>query len=228
MIPRLHLVTDDAILTRDDFLPRAREVMIQGGGDVAVHLRGPGLTGRTLFDHAAALGEAARESGALLLVNDRLDVALALGLRGAHLGQRSLPPGVARRLLGPHRLLGLSVHDEEEGREGEAGVVDFLLVGTLFSTPSHPGRVPNGLDLLPRLRATHPLPLVGIGGITPERVGAAMAAGADGVAVRGGVWEARDPARSAGVYLTELERLSPHRSPGAGRERGGLENGGTA
>jgi thiamine-phosphate diphosphorylase len=217
VIPRLHLVTDDSILSAGSFLARARKVLEEGGPEVAFHLRGPGLGGRALFRLGAGLAELAEGTGALLLVNDRLDVGLALGLPGAHLGQRSLPPGDARRILGESRILGLSVHDEKEAREAGAGVLDFLVAGTLFETSSHPGRRPAGLDLLDRLRAPHPLPLIGIGGITPERVREVLSAGAHGIAVRGGVWESEDPARSVGVYLRELESLAFVR-PGGGPE----------
>lgn len=219
MIPRLHLVTDDSILSSGTFLARAREALGEGGRHVALHLRGPGLGGKTLYRLGATLAEMAERSGALILVNDRLDVGLALDLPGAHLGQRSLPPREARRILGGDRVLGLSVHDDEEAGEGEPGVVDFLVVGTLYHTSSHPHRVPVGLDLLGRLTGSCTLPLVGIGGISPTRVRQVLAAGAAGIAVRGGVWDTEDPARSVGVYLSELEGV-----PSAHRD-GGLETG---
>ena len=206
MIPPLHLITDDAILRRRGFVSQARELMAAGGNRTALHLRGPGLGGRQIFDLAEALRGDGRESGCLLLVNDRLDVALSLGLPGAHLGQRSLPAGVARRLLGPDRVLGLSVHSREEGEEGREGEVDFLLVGTLYSTPSHPEVAPAGVARLRDVAALDPPPMLGIGGITPDRVAEVMAAGARGVAVRGGVWDAQDPAAAVGVYLNELAR----------------------
>lgn len=181
--------------------------MATGGPRVALHLRGPGLGGRPIFDLAEALREESLETGSLLLVNDRLDIALALDLPGVQLGQRSLPPAVARELLGPDRTIGLSVHGREEGAEGRRGGVDFLLVGSLFATPSHPEEEPGGVDRLREVAELEPPPMVGIGGITPGRVEGVLNAGAWGVAVRGGVWETPDPAAAAGVYLMEIARL---------------------
>jgi thiamine-phosphate pyrophosphorylase len=205
VIPRLHLVTDDAILLRPKFLTQAKRVMDDpGSGQAALHLRGPRLTGRYLFGLAESLRKYARSSGTLLLLNDRVDIALALDLPGAHLGQRSLPASVARKLLGPDRVLGLSVHGIGEAEVGGAEDLDFLMVGTLFPTSSHEGEAPGGVGRLREVSGRASLPLIGIGGITPPRVGAVLGAGAHGIAVRSGVWEAQDPAGAVGVYLKEL------------------------
>lgn len=206
MIPRLHLITDDSILSGARFLSQARDALEVGGRRIALHLRGPGLEGRAIFDVAEALRAEGRRTGGLLLVNDRLDVVLTLGLSGAHLGQRSLPPEVARELLGSEVKLGLSVHSEEEAEEGREGKVDFFMVGALFDTPSHPGRAPGGVGRIREIAESDPPLMIGIGGITPGRVGEVLEAGAHGVAVRGGIWNEPDPVEAVGVYLGELER----------------------
>lgn len=218
MIPALHVITDDEILGREGFLFRAREVLEAGGKGLALHLRGPECQGRFLFDLARKLASPARASGAKLLVNDRVDVAmaLALALEGVHLGQRSLPVPVARSLLGPGKLVGASVHGPEETRMVGEGA-DYLLVGTLFATPSHPQAIPGGLERLRSIRNLTPLPLVGIGGITPHRVSGVLSAGASGVAVRGGVWDDPDPAAAVGVFLDAGEG----RAEGSGDADGG-------
>jgi len=208
VIPKLHIVTDDEILSREGFISRAARVLESGGGDVALHLRGPRTTGRVLYSLARALKDTAHASGSTFLANDRVDLALALDLSGVHLGQRSLPPDMARGILGPHRLLGLSVHGAGEAREGLDGAVDFLLAGTIFPSASHPEEVPEGAPGgVARIReiqgVTH-LPLLAIGGITPGKVGEVLAAGAHGVAVRGGIWDAEDPILATRVYLNEL------------------------
>lgn len=200
MIPRLHIITDDEILSRENFLPMATSVLEAGGPGVAFHLRGPRSPGGFLFHRASTLRPVAQESRATLLVNDRLDVALALDLSGVHLGRRSLPAYVARKLLGPDRLVGVSVHGSGEFRSyGQEG--DFLVVGTVFQTASHPDACPAGPEVLRELRRATVLPLLGIGGITPERISAVMATGAHGVAVRGAIWNAQDPAAVVGVFL---------------------------
>jgi thiamine-phosphate pyrophosphorylase len=208
VIPTLHIVTDDEILRREDFIFRAARVLEAGGEDVALHLRGPRTTGRILYSLARALQGIAQASGSTFLANDRVDLALALALSGAHLGQRSLPPEVARDVLGPHRLLGLSVHGAEEAREGLNGAVDFLLAGTMFPSASHPegfpGGTPGGVARIRAIQEVTHIPLLAIGGITPEKVGEVLAAGAHGVAVRGGIWDAVDPTAATRGYLYEL------------------------
>ncbi|HSG48262.1 MAG TPA: thiamine phosphate synthase [Longimicrobiales bacterium] len=200
-LPPLHLVTDDAVLARDDFRHTAAEALGAGGASLVLHLRAPHTDGRTLYRLAAELLPAADASGARLLVNDRVDVAACVGAHGVQLGQRSLPVAVARELLGPGGLVGVSVHSAAEARE--AAAPDFLLVGTLFETPSHPGRPGAGTGLLHAVAvAARGIPLVGIGGVTPERLAGLRAAGAHGFAVLRGVWDATSPATAVQRYLT--------------------------
>ncbi len=203
MIPTLHVVTDDGVLARDDFLARARQVL-QAGAGVALHLRGPHTTGRQLFDLAEALCDQAVASGARLLVNDRVDVALCLGLDGAHLGRRSLPPCEARGLLGTDRLLGASVHGVEEAVAAVQGGADFLFVGALWATPSHPDQVPAGPQRIREVAAAVSVPLLGIGGVTPERVSEIFEAGAHGAAVVSGIWQAPSSGEAVQAYLQTL------------------------
>ncbi len=205
MIPRLHLVTDDEILLREGFPEMAKRVLEAGGSGVALHVRGPRTSGRSIHSLGGVLAGAADRSGAVLLINDRLDVALTLPGVGAQLGQRSLPPEVARRLLGEERLLGLSVHGMAELRSAPPQQVDFFLLGNLFATSSHPDREPLGLDALRGIADDCPLPLLAIGGISPERVRRVLDAGARGVAVRSGIWNATDPPSAVGEYLEALE-----------------------
>lgn len=198
-LPPLHVVTDDAVVGGADFLARASAVLEAGGAELVLHLRAPGADGRFLYERAAALVPRARAAGARLLVNDRVDVALACGADGAHVGARGLPVHDARRLLGPARWLGASVHDEAEARAAAAGGADFLLVGTIYATASHPGRAGAGPDLLRRL-APLARPMVAIGGIDPARVAEVRAAGAAAVAVLRGVWAADDVAAAVERY----------------------------
>jgi thiazole tautomerase (transcriptional regulator TenI) len=203
-IPRLHLVTDDGVLRDPRFVQKARAVLDEGGEDLALHLRGPRSQGRDIHDLAAHLREPAALSRSMLLVNDRLDVVLALGLRGGHLGQRSLAPEVARKLVGPERVLGLSVHSGSEALEGKEGVVDFLLAGTVYPSTSHPGGEAPGPERIREILGVSSLPVLAIGGVTPGRVPEVMAAGAHGVAVLSGVWAREDPAAAVRDYLDAL------------------------
>lgn len=203
MIPPLHVVTDDDVVARPDFVAAARAVLAAGGRRLALHLRAPGASGARLFALATELLEPARAAGARVLANDRVDLALAAGLDGAHLRERSLPSAAARALLPPPALLGRSVHDEA-GARAAAPYVDYLVVGTIFATASHPGRAPGGPELVRRLAAVVPAPVVAIGGVTPPRASALRAGGAAGVAVVSGVWSVDDPAEAVRGYLEVL------------------------
>lgn len=202
-VPPLHVVTDDGVLARTGFADGARGVLERGGPEVALHLRGPRTAGRLVYELAAGLAPVARAAGALLLVNDRVDVALAAGADGAHLGHRSLLPADARALLGAGRWVGASVRTPAEARDAVAGGADYLFVGHLYATPSHPGEDGVGPGRIAELRGPG-VPVVGIGGITPQRVREVVRAGAAGVAVVRGVWDTGDPARAVSSYLDAL------------------------
>ena len=227
MIPRLHVVTDDEILARPDFVIRAREVCEsleirksadEGvvGGSLAFHIRGPRTAARRLTRLARALCDPAAASGITLLVNDRLDIALAVGAAGVHLGTRSLPPPEARRLLGASRLLGVSVHSAREAVEAAESGADYLFVGTLFETPSHPGAAPMGSQFMGSVASRVTLPLVGIGGVTPERAAEVLASGGHGVAAIRGIWDAPSPPDAVQAYLHAVEVGDPRQTDDSG------------
>ena len=146
------------------------------------------------------------ESGARVFVNDRVDVALAAGAAGIHLGRRSLSLAQARALVGSAVSVGISVHDAGEAIDAGQDGADYAFVGTLYETPSHEGRVGGGPALLTEVaKVATGLPLLGIGGMTPERVCDVLHAGGHGVAVIRGVWGADDSVRAVGEYLSVLE-----------------------
>lgn len=205
MIPALHVVTDDQILARDDFETLAREILAAGGSDLALHLRGPQTSGAVVYAAARSLREAAASSGSLLLVNDRVDVALAADLDGVQLGSRSLPTDEVRTLIGSERLIGVSIHTVEEGRVARRMGADFLVAGTIFATASHPGLPGMGVGHLARLAGATPLPVLAIGGMTEARVDEVAAAGAQGIAVVGRVWRTANPVASVRVLVRALE-----------------------
>jgi thiamine-phosphate pyrophosphorylase len=204
-LPRLHVITDDEILTRSGWPGAARDVLEAGGSKVALHVRGPGLSGRMIYDRTEAMVGLAGDVGALLLVNDRVDVAMTLPVAGVHLREHSLPVREARRLLREDALIGASVHASAGARVAQDEGASYLVVGTVFATPSHPDRPGEGAELLERVGLASGLPLVAIGGVSPERVQMVRRAGAHGVAVRGGVWNADDPGDAVATYLSALE-----------------------
>ena len=152
---------------------------------------------------ASALRPAAEEVGALLLVNDRVDVALAAGVDGVQLGGRSLPVAAVRALRSDLRI-GASIHGVTDARGAEGA--DFLVLGTIWASESHPGREGAGLGQVRSVVESVDVPVIAIGGVTPRRAAAALAAGASGVAVLRGVWDDDEPARAAAEYLGSMKR----------------------
>jgi len=199
-IPLLHAVTDDAVVARAGFVERAGEVLAAGGARVALHLRAPAASGRALHGLAVRLAALADGTGSLLLVNDRVDVALAAGAHGVQLTRRSLSVADARTLVGRGMLIGASVHDRDEAREAVAAGADFLLAGAVYPTATHPGRPGAGLRLIEALVALG-LPVVAIGGVTPEWAGELRQAGAAGMAAIRGIWDAPSPADAVQRYI---------------------------
>lgn len=199
-IPPLHVVTDDAVVAREDFPDLAARVIRAGGPSLVFHLRAPRTGGRCLYALACALWERALDVDAWLVVNDRVDVACAVPADGAHVGARGLSVADARRLLWKADLLGASVHSVYEARAAQADGADFVLAGTIWPTASHPGRPGAGVGLIREIAALG-IPTIAIGGVTPARVAEAREAGASGVAVVRGVWNATDPAAAVAEYL---------------------------
>ena len=204
MIPRLHLVTDDAVLRQPDFVAHAAALLRALCGRLALHIRAHQLSASTIFQIVSELQPLAAGSGAVLLVNDRVDVALTARAHGVQLGGRSLPIPVARQLLGS-RMIGYSAHGEQESVAAERDGADFLLVGSIYQTASHPDAAPGGITLLERCAAACSKPVLAIGGVTAARVAELRAGGAHGVAVIRAVWSAPEPVQAAEELAKLLE-----------------------
>jgi len=200
------VVTDDSMLARDSFIHDAASVLGGGGPAVALHIRGPRTTGRSIYGIAATLLPEARRSGAKLLVNDRVDIALILGLDGVHLGRRSLPPAVVRDLVGHEAIVGSSIEGSSEWGADSVDGADFAFVGTVFPTESHPGANCLGIDGLTQVvAAAGSFPVIGIGGISVNHASSVVRAGAHGVAVIRGIWGQADLSSAVQEYLEALE-----------------------
>ena len=142
--------------------------------------------------------------GALFIVNDRIDLALAVEADGVHLGQGDLPPAVARQLLGPERLIGRSTHCIDQLRQAVADGCDYVGVGPVNATPTKPGREPVGLDYVRQAAAESPIPFFAIGGLECANIEAVRQAGAQRVAVVRAITAAADPAAATTALLQAL------------------------
>lgn len=181
-LPVVHLVTDAALVPD---LAAHLERVLPGlpPGRVAVHLRERALPGAALFALARALAGTCHAHGQFLLVNERVDVARASGADGVHLPVTGVGPAAARRLLGPAALVGVSCHSAAEVARAREGGADYATFGPAWATPSK-ARYGPPVGLGPLREASRlGLPLLALGGVEPERVPEAMAAGASGVAV---------------------------------------------
>lgn len=178
----LYLVSDRSLLDGRDLLEEIMKA-VKGGVSV-VQLREKDASSREFYNLAAALKNKLEGSGVPLIINDRLDIALAMNADGLHIGQDDLPFPVARRLLGADKLIGLSVSSRAEAEEGVRQGADYLGVGPVFATPTKPdAALPTGISLLAELKKHTSVPLVAIGGINLDNIAAIREFGTDGVAV---------------------------------------------
>ncbi len=197
-LPRLHAVTDAEVLAAPDFGVRAAAIAAAGSA-VALHARDRAAGGAALARAAGRLLALARPAEAAVFVSGRPDVAAALGAQGVQLAAEDLSPADARRLL-PAGWIGRSVHTEAEARVAVDEGADYLLVGNVYQTASHPGRPAAGLGLV-RAAAGLGRPVIAIGGIDAARAAEVRRAGAWGVAAIAALWRAPDPAAAALALL---------------------------
>lgn len=199
-LPEVHLVTDRR-LAPDLPARLAGALALAPPGRVAVHLREKDLGGAALLALARALLPVCRARGAALLVNDRLDVALAAGADGVHLPAAGVGPAEARRLLGPGALIGVSCHSAKEVERARLGGATFATFSPIWDTPSKRAYgAPVGLSAL-RTAAGLGLPLVALGGVEPGNAALAFAAGASGVAVIRAWLAGAEPAAAVAALL---------------------------
>jgi thiamine-phosphate pyrophosphorylase len=194
----VHAFTDAALLSAPELGIRAAAIAA-GGPAVALHARAREATGAVLAVGAQRLIALARPPEAAVIVSGRPDIAAALGANGVQLANDDLTPADARRVL-QHGWIGRSVHSLEEAEGAVAQGTDFLVVGSIYETASHPGQPALGLRLV-RDAARLGRPVIAIGGITPERAIAVRDAGAYGVAAIRALWQAPDPAAATIAML---------------------------
>ena len=205
--PQLHLITDSR-LGKEDLLGVV-EAAAQAGVDW-VQVRDHAASARDLFDLSSRIISICRPLGVRVAVNDRADVALAVGADAVQLGSRSLPISVAKRIAG-RMLIGASVHSPSEAAKAETDGADWITFGHFFPTGSHPSEPCRDIEELKIMANASSIPVIAIGGIGLEQVGTVIEAGAGGIAVISAILDAPDPGRAAGGLRSALDRrrLSP-------------------
>lgn len=203
---QLYLITDRS-QTRGRPLV---EVIRQAGqaGIQAVQLREKDLPPRVLLQLASEIRSITREYGIKLLINDRIDLCLALDADGVHLPSTGFPVHAAREILGTDRWVGVSCHSLEEVQQAEKGGADFAVLGPVYDTPSkRPYGSPLGLETFREVARKTSIPLFAVGGVDPSRLQEVFSAGADGVAIISGIFSAEDISGRCRGLLSKIKHF---------------------
>ena len=202
---KLYLITDRRLFDRASSFFTAIEETLRGGVR-AIQLREKDLGIRALLAMAYRLRDLTREYNASLFINDRADVALAVGADGVHLGQRGIPASAAKKIPVSKLLVGVSTHSLAEALEAEREGADFVTLGPLYPTSSKlPFGEPLGMGVLREVRSVVRIPIFGIGGIIPDRVKEVTGSGAFGVAVISAILGSKNRKQSTEEFLRYLE-----------------------
>lgn len=200
---RLYLISDRKVIPPGRNLPDSIEKALAAGVR-AIQLREKDLPSDQLYRTAVQLRTLTERYGAKLLINDRVDIAMAAGADGVHLGGHSLPTREVRRLMGGSAIIGCSTHGIKEIVEAARNGADFVTFSPVYFTPSKaPYGPPQGLEALRRACASSPLPVLALGGIRLERIREVRDAGAAGVALISAILAAGDPAAATRALLAE-------------------------
>ena len=206
-VGRLHVITDEVL--QDQFThAELAAAAAAGGADVIQYREKRSISTREMIRVAGLMSLACQDLGASLLIDDRVDVAAAVGATALHLGRDDLPPDVARQILGPDAIIGGTANSVEEAVKVARQPVDYLGVGPVFGTTSKGDRAAPmlGLERFAEICAAVDKPVIGIGNITIDRVADVLAAGAYGVAVLSAVVCQDDPQESCRAFANEIAR----------------------
>jgi thiamine-phosphate pyrophosphorylase len=198
----LYLITDRTQVAANHTFLSAIDSALQGGVK-AIQLREKDLSAAELLPLALEVRDLTRKYDANLLINDRIDIALAVQADGVHLGEHSLPTDVVRQQIGPKLLIGVSTHSNADiNRAAEQGA-DFVTFGPVYATPSKAAfGPPQGLQALTKACRGSSLPVFALGGITPPRVAMVRQAGARGIALISAIFANPDPRAAAESFIT--------------------------
>lgn len=191
----------DASLVPPSKIDRIAKTVIQGGARI-IQLRGKALPTQDLIRTAKSIRQVAEENNAVLIINDRVDIAVLADADGVHLGQDDLPIEDARRILGRQKIIGISTHNEDEAKDAQIRGADYISFGPIFATKTKKdAQGPKGTEKLKELRRCVSIPVAAIGGITLKNAGAVYEAGADCIAVISALLEYDDIKKQVGRFI---------------------------
>ncbi len=175
------------------------------GGVKTVQLREKGLATHELYSIACELRKITSDFKANFIINDRVDIALAVEADGVHLGWQSLPFGIVRKLLGFEKLIGVSTHNRQEALQAQEYGADYITFGPIFDTPSKAGLLkPTGVEAIQKLKKEINIPIVALGGINENNAEAVLDGGADGIAVISSIMQADNPEDAARCLCNKI------------------------
>ncbi|MBP1764568.1 MAG: thiamine-phosphate diphosphorylase [Firmicutes bacterium] len=203
---RIYLVTDDVYLQKKDCFEILEACL--AAGVTAVQYRAKTKTGLAMLRDAERMKLLTNRYQTALIINDRVDLAMAVDAEGVHLGQNDLPYVVARELLGAEKEIGISANTYEEGRAAILAGADCIGIGPIYSTPTKKdAKQPCGMNPLRALKAEFPtVPVVAIGGITLANAAPVLEAGADGLAIISAIWASADPVNAVHCFIAGWSR----------------------
>lgn len=214
---RLNAIVDFDAIGPDKDLGALALAAVRGGATI-IQYRDKNSATRDMIDRARQIHAAIKATGVPLLVNDRIDVALAVGVEGVHVGREDMAVADVRHLLGPNAIIGLTVKNEPDAQAAIDGDIDYACIGGLFETPTKENLQPIGFDGFKRLaaiirKAKPHLPIGAIAGIGLERTPLAIEAGADGVAVISAIFRQDDPQGAAHALRSAVDEALQVREP---------------
>lgn len=200
-----YLVTDTDMCPRENLISVVEEAIM--GGVTLVQLREKDISTREFLNEAIALKKLCGSKNVPLIINDRLDIALASEADGVHIGQSDMPLDIARRLLGADKIIGVSAGSTLEAKEAADGGADYLGVGAVFHTSTKKNANDVGIDMLRKVRGAVSIPIVGIGGINTDNIEQLYGTGIDGAAVVSCIMASDNPFAAAKTLAEKAEFL---------------------
>ncbi len=191
----LYLVTDRSGMGDCEFESKIRSAV--EGGCTMVQLREKNVNSYLIYQRALSIKKITDEYHIPLIINDRLDIMLAVGADGVHLGQQDIPVKIVRRLIGKDKIIGVSAHCPEEAEKAEQDGADYLVVGAIFPTETKKDIIITPVNVLREIKETVSVPVVAIGGINQNNINTLKGSHVDGVAVISAIMKSKDPKSSA-------------------------------
>jgi thiamine-phosphate pyrophosphorylase len=202
----LYLITDDGYLQGKDLAETIEQAILGGVTVVQYRSKSGTKTTREMYEELLKLREVTKKHNVPLIVNDRIDLALAVDADGVHIGQDDLPADVVRKILGEDKIIGISTHSLEEVERANELPVDYIALGSIYRTPTKEKPIIVGVETLKEAKKIAKKPLVAIGGIMPYNVDEVIKAGADGVAVISAILGFQDVRKAAESMRRAIER----------------------